>query len=226
MLPTFVIMPLQPAVPPRAADVYIFLSPHAVKHGFPFLLTYDSGVNHATILAVGQATARELNNAGINGVETPPENLASSEGLLTMACLQARQVRGRRVILVCGAGGRTLLAKELHTRGAHLERLEVYGRVPSNSDIAVAIQTAAGRRPDVIVVTSVESMENLAHLIRTQRQEWLFTVPLVVMSERIAAECRHHGFTATVHVAASAGDDGLIAALLEYASVHNLRKKS
>lgn len=216
MLPTIVITPLQPPAVPAAADIYIFLSPDAVEYGLPFLRSHEITVNHAMILAVGQATARVLRDAGISGAETPSGNLASSEGLLAMSCLRAGQVRGRRVLLICGVGGRALLTEKLHARGARVERLEIYRRDPAESNIVDAIQTAGGGRPDVTVVTSVEGMENLARLIHAQGQEWLLAVPLVVMSKRIAAECQCCGFTGTANVAPGASDDGLIAALVEY----------
>lgn len=219
LLPTLIITPLRPAAPPAPAEAYIFLSPHAVEFGVPFLRAQDVDMNRTKILAVGRATTQALGDAGCVGAQAPPEDMSSSEGLLAMTQLQAEQVRGRRVVLIGGVGGRLLLAEELRARGAQVGRLEVYRRDPANSDIAAAIRTAGGRRPDVAVVTSVESMENLARLIRAQGQEWLFAVPLVVISERIAAERQRLGFTATAHLALTASDDGLIAALLEYAAV-------
>ncbi len=217
VLPALVVTALPPIKSPRPADYYIFLSAHAVEHGLPHLRAHIPAMNRAVVLAVGPATAAALNAAGIRNVETPPTGPAGSEGLLATPCLEAGAVQNRRVILICGVGGRMMLAKELRARGAQVERLEVYRREPAQSDIAGAIRAGGGRRPEVAVITSVEGMESLSRLIRTQRQEWLFAVPLVALSERIAAERLRCGFTAAAYIAPSAGDDGLVAALLEYA---------
>jgi uroporphyrinogen-III synthase len=226
LLPTLIITPLKPAAPRALADAYIFISQHAVEYGLPLLQAKDIKQRHTKIFAVGQATARVLSDAGYANVQTPPEGESSSENLLAMTGLQAGKLRGRRVILVCGTGGRPLLTEELRARGAQIERLEVYRRNPAETDIAAALQVVGGRRPDATVMTSVESMENLARLIRAQGQEWLFTVPLVVMSERIATERQRHGFTAAAYIAPTVGDDGLITALHTYASIFNPAKKS
>ncbi len=174
--PVLEIEPL-PAAAPAPFDKVIFLSEHAVRYGLEKL---DLG--QAQVFAVGRRTAEVLERAGVD-VEVP--QIASSEGLLNMPDLE--KVAGSAILVVCGAGGRELLAAELSRRGAAVERLVCYRRRPAEGlDVdATAI--------DAIVAGSGDGLEQIARL-------WFGAggpsgVALLVPSARVAARAEALGFS-------------------------------
>src|SRR5690606_36810182 len=113
----------RPPSPAGDFALVLFLSEHAVRLGLPAIAELP-WFGAARVLAVGARTAELLAEQGI-GSELPAE--PTSEGLLALPALE--RVAGRRVLLVAGVGGRTLLAETLTTRGAVVVRNECYRRV-------------------------------------------------------------------------------------------------
>jgi uroporphyrinogen-III synthase len=142
-----------PSRPPRGPfDWVIFLSEHAVRFGFP-ALEASGGLTSAGVLAVGARTAAALGELGITALA--PEQ-PTSEGLLELD--ELTRVRGRRVLLVRGVGGRTLLADVLAGRGADVEQFECYRREAADAvDVPVA-------GCDVIVAGSGDGLREAARL--------------------------------------------------------------
>jgi len=186
-----------------AHDLWIFTSANAVRHA----LRLTGGTLPAHLAAIGPATAAALAAAGGAEAATPLAG-ASSEALLQRPELQ--DVRGRRVLIVTGAGGLDVLERELQARGASVERADVYRRValPYPPE-AVA---SAVRRSDVIVVTSGQSLEHLVRLTPAEAQRLLLRKPLVVPSARMVETARGLGFTQTPRVAEPVSDQALCAA--------------
>lgn len=192
-------------------DVVIVTSRHAVQHGLPMLESFwpqwPVGVHW---LAVGAATAQALQQFGVRA-EAPAD--ARSEGLLALPVLQ--QLKGKRILLVTGDGGRGLLERELAARGATVQRLAAYRRLavtaapPALTDFAAAISRHAAPA-GAVLVTSAEALQNLLALA-----PWLRTAHcrLIVASERIAEVARAAGLT-HVHNANGADDGALLAALV------------
>jgi uroporphyrinogen-III synthase len=169
-------------------DVVICLSPAAAEHALPLLRRHWPALPaKQRWIALGGGTARALRRSGISA-EAPSDG--TSEGVLALPALAASH--GLRVLLLCGEGGRTLLAQTLVARGAHVSRLECYRRRPP----ARSPLRAAGVAPvevAAIVVSSGEGGDNLArcwHEAGGSR-----AVPMVVPSERVAAMLRQRGFT-------------------------------
>ena len=207
-LPLLTIEPAaQPAEAQRrlagAHDLWIFTSANAVRHALPLI----GGALPAHLAAIGPATAAALAAAGGAEAATPLAG-ASSEALLQRPELQ--DVRGRRILIVTGAGGLGVLERELPARGASVERAEVYRRValPYPPE-AVA---SAVRRGDVIVVTSGQALEHLVRLTPADAQRLLLRKPLVVPSARMVETARGLGFTQTPRVAEPVSDQALCAA--------------
>jgi uroporphyrinogen-III synthase len=186
-------------------DVVICLSAAAVEHGVPVLTRHWPTLPAALRwIAVGRATAYALRAHGLRA-EVPVDE--TSEGLLSLPVLAA--AAGRRVLVLCGAGGRTLLADTLRARGAVVRRLECYRRrSPSGAPLR-----AAGADPaqiDAIVVSSGEAADLLA-------QQWQAAggapdVLVIAPSTRVADVLRKHGF-ACIRVSDGASADAVLAAL-------------
>ena len=174
--PVLAIEPVTGAVPAGPFALVVFLSEHAVRHGLPRLTVGD-----AAVFAVGARTAEVLAEAGYPA-ERPDR--ADSEGLLALAALA--DVSGQRILLVCGVGGRMLIAAELAARGAQVERFICYRRAPL---VPVGIHLGS---VDAIVAGSADGLTQIA-------RAWTGAggspaVPLLVPSERVRARGVALGF--------------------------------
>lgn len=184
-------------------DCWIFTSANAVRHAQPLA----AGPWPERLAAVGPATAAAIAAAGHAGAAVPLTG-ASSEALLALPEFQ--QVRGLRVLLVTGEGGRDLLERELAARGAAVERAEVYRRVPlPYPPEAVA---AALRKSDVIIVTSGQALEHLFRLVPEASRAALLKKPVVVPAARVVEKAGELGFTRPPRVAEPMSDAALCAA--------------
>lgn len=174
-------------------DWLIFVSANAVN----FALTAVGGgmldyCRSIRIAAVGQATAKALNAFGLI-VNAVPEQGFNSEALMAMAEFQ--QVQGQRIVCVRGVGGRELLAETLRSRGAQVDYLEVYQRVPSTVDPMAFKALIEKNAPDVITVSSGEALSTLIEKLETESlRTLLLAIPLVVISDRLRLLAMALGF--------------------------------
>ena len=217
--PTLLIEPL--AIAPatlaqlqqRRWDWAIFTSTNAVSLALANLAR-PLAAKHA---AVGRATARALEQAGIN-VDARPEN-ATSEGLLALP--EFAEMTGHGVLLVKGAGGRDLLPTELRLRGATVLELELYRRVVAEATPAAAATLhdalGSGRRV-IVTVTSAEILRALLDGVASADAARLREQPLVVPGSRVALEALRLGWAGPLTHAATAEDEAMIAALARAAA--------
>ena len=187
-------------------DLLIFVSANAVQYGFP--LMPESIPLDLPIAAVGDATARRLDDCGLPATLQPAERL-DSEGLLALPELQDMQ--GKRVLIVRGEGGRPTLGDTLRARGATLDYVEVYRRQRPQRNLCANWD----RMVDVVTVTSADILDNLLAMLEPCRTELLQT-PLVVVSVRLAEQARALGFR-QVLAAGSALDADVLARLCAHA---------
>ena len=186
----------------RLADisVIVFTSVNAVEGFFGLVPGAAPDRLPAAVLAVGPATAEALHARGVAGVHTP-RGRSDSEGLLSCAELEARQVTGRLVAVVKGEGGRDLLGKELVRRGAGLVEANVYRR--RAPERLVEMLEAVRESVDIVTVTSAEALENLAGAA-PWAASWLSGRMLVTVSERVAGIARARNLS---RVSVAAGPD-------------------
>jgi uroporphyrinogen-III synthase len=183
-------------------DLLLFSSPAAVRFAAA-LLPLETG---ASVLAVGQGTARALRRRGL-AAQAPGRQ--DSEGLLALPALQ--HLRGRRVALIGAPGGRGLLREQLAARGARLREVHVYRRVPprlSRRHLDAAMRLSPAAR---VLLSSAEALGNLQAILPPPAWTRLCAAVAVVSSERLAVLANEAGF-ARVCVAASAGSADLLAA--------------
>lgn len=193
----------------RDADLLVFVSANAVQYAFPLLpeeIPVDLG-----IAAIGQATARKLDDVGLPPTLTPER--MDSEGLLALPTLQ--RMTGQRVIVLRGNGGRELIAETLRDRGAEVRQIEVYRRRrPQRSTAARNLTRSWDQLVDVVIATSNAILDNLFELIGDAGAERLRRTPLIVVSQRMAEHASARRCEA-VYVAASAQDGDLVETLCE-----------
>lgn len=187
-----VAQPLAPVAVEAAlnADWLIFISKNAVD----FALQAFSGkmveLSKLALAAVGGATAARLTAAGLT-VACVPASDFSSEGLLAEAAMQ--QVSGQRCVIVRGVGGREKLARTLSARGARVDYLEVYRRLPPREGCELN-QWLQQQCLDALIVTSGEALRNMVELLSAPALIWAQRLPLLVVSDRMAEEAAKFGF--------------------------------
>lgn len=213
-LPLFSIKPPQDPVTARQVlarvaefDWVIFTSINAVqgsvsqapkKAGWP-----------AQRVCIGAGTSRALESAGL-GKGLTPEGGSSSEDILAMPPLQ--NLRGQKVLIVKGEGGRDVLPRVLGSRGALVEQVEVYRRVPAEIKPRELEKLVAD--VDAIVVTSGESLEHLANL--ASQRSAVFATQLVVPSRRVVQLAQDLGFICTPLIPAHISDQDILETLREW----------
>lgn len=194
----------------------IFISPNAVLHSLPLLLDQQPWPTDLQAAAVGPGTADALARFGIPCLL--PEGQFDSEGLLQCAPLQSAVLRGQRVLLVKGNGGRELLAQALTERGALVEPLSVYHRAPP-TDVAEPLRTAWRTTGlDAILLTASEGLHPLLDALSPLEQQQLRQTPLFAPHPRIAESARAAGFAQVILTPPA--EPGLLAGLLAYNWAH------
>jgi uroporphyrinogen-III synthase len=193
---------------PDAFDWTIYTSANAVDAALRQL----PRPRRTQVAAVGRATARTLEQHGI-AVSAVPDTTADSEGLLELACFA--DLRGRRVLILKGRGGRTLLSEELARRGAEVVLGDVYERrrAAATPQALAELRVACDAGRAVIAATSAEVLAALLDLAPAERCPRLKDAVLLVPGERVAAAARAHGWRGRVVLAPSAEDAAMAGAL-------------
>ena len=162
------------------------------------------------------ATAQLLERAGLTVINhTAP--VASSETMLELPVLQAGLLKGSRVIIFRGVGGREFLAEVLAERGAVVDYAEVYQRVPVRYDQSILEKIWLHDNPDYVVVTSSEGLQYLFDMLSSDQKAILLDTQLVVLGLRMAQLAKKLGFDKMPVIAEETSDEGLLRAILHHA---------
>lgn len=193
-------------------DWLIFVSANAVRFALAAGGWHVSTSNtRPRLAAVGEATAKALENAGMR-VDLIPKPQFNSESLL--ASPELAHVAGQRILIVRGVGGREHLAEVLQERGAKTAYAELYQRAQPAPE--ASIKLAHWRRDGIgaVVATSGEALGRLMELLNGAGAEFAYRTPLAVIGPRIAELARERGWH-RVSIAEQANDTGLMAALTQ-----------
>ena len=193
---------------PDSFDWTIFTSTNAVESALAQL----PRPSHTRVAVVGRATARALERQGIP-VAAVPGTTSDSEGLLELDCFA--NLRGQRVLILKGRGGRTLLREELVRRGAEVVLGDVYERRRAAADPAAmaALRRACDAGAAAVAATSAEVLAALLALAPEGDCPRLKDAALLVPGERVAAAARELGWRGRIIVAPSAEDAAMARAL-------------
>ncbi len=200
----------------EAFDIAIFVSVNAVEHGLDLMRARGVELrSDAVVAAVGRGSAAALASRGVGDVVFP-SGRSNSEELLE--CEPLKQVAGRRVVIFRGQDGREAIADTLARRGAEVSYANVYRRVPATVDAPpVLSRWLAAVRP-VLLLTSQAAARALLRQLSVPQRVPVLTAPLVVLSERLARNCRSCGWRGAVGIAASTDEEALLAAVSAVAS--------
>lgn len=198
----------------KRAGIWIFTSPAAVRFAFAAGLPAS---RHAESLAVGEGTRAALARRGLSALA--PAGRGDSESLLALPALD--QVRGRHVALFGAAGGRDVIAPGLRARGAVVEAVHVYERLPPRLTRRHLDVVEQAPNPLIALVSSGDALTNLVARLPEALLQRLRAQALVVSSARLAAIARAAGF-AEVLIAQSALPRDLLAAAARCLARHRL----
>ena len=195
------------------ADLAIFISVNAANAVCTRLAEVDADIpDSCLVAAVGRATARRLEEAGI-AVDLVPEGPQSSEGLLDLPEMQL--LEDASVVILRGEGGRPLLGDTLRVRGATVTYVDCYRRGLPAAVPGPLLQRWRRGGIDIVTATSVQTVDNLMILLEEERSLLLDT-PIVVVSERVAEHCSAQGWRGRIVVAADAGDEAIVKAIADW----------
>ena len=182
----------------RQAQVWIFTSPNAVAYCLEILNPLPLSPT-TRVLAVGRGTQAALARHAI--AADAPTGAQNSEGLLVEPSLHA--VQGQSIVIIEAPGGRGLLVPSLRERGARVEQIAVYQRLPPRLGARHFHDLASASRPWLSLISSSVALGYLMHALPEDlRTRWQHEA-LVVSSPRLAEEARALGFS-DIHEARSA----------------------
>jgi uroporphyrinogen-III synthase len=196
----------------QSFDLAIFVSSNAVEHGFALMQgSWPPGV---PVAAVGEGSATALRRHGIISVIVPSLG-ADSESLL--ATPQLEELRGKRVLILRGEGGREVLAEELRRRGAEVSYAQCYRRVQPRADSAALIARWEQGGLHAVTAMSGATLDNLWALLGSRGQRLLRITPLFVPHASVAERAGHLGLTEVA--VTPAGDEGVLSGLRRWFSL-------
>lgn len=154
----------------QPGDCLIFISANAVRLGVQAIrMQAPEFLQASRIMAIGKATAGELQQQGIHPDLVPPSPY-NSEALLGMHEMQ--DVAGRRFTIIKGRGGRSYLMDQLRARGAAaVNELDTYVRVKPRQGNQVLHELASLERV-AVSITSVRGLHNLFEMASREQADW------------------------------------------------------
>lgn len=197
----------------EAFDLAVFVSRNAVRKALALLRERRAGKTwpaRLRLAALGPGSRAELEACGFAAV-VAPAGRADSEALLALP--ELGRVRGKRVVIFRGAGGRRLLGEALAARGAIVEHAVCYRRAQPEDARPLHAAWLSGV-VDAVTVSSAEALANLAAMLGESAAARLGDTPLFVPHARVAAAAARLGSRKAI--VAGPSDAEMIAALVAY----------
>lgn len=212
LLPGIQIEPITPGHPGNDADWIIFISPNAVQHGLPAVAHLIAAGTQ--VAAIGPSTARELAVRGIRQALQARDGF-DSEALLKHPVFQ--RLKGTRIVIVRGVGGRAKLHETLRLRGAEITIMEAYRRDrPTLSGEQVQYMEDRWAQGVVSATTclSVATLDNIMTTLTTRGQRMFNVTPILSPSVRVLERAMQLGHRALQKRASGPEVSDLIADLI------------
>lgn len=187
-------------------DLAIFVSPTALQMCVATLS--DAWPDQLPVAVIGPGSRRLAHELGFKSVISPATRF-DSEGLLAEPALQ--RLTGQKIVIFRGDGGRDTLPVELQARGATVELLSAYRRLPPAFDQA-RLASELEQGCEAIIISSSEAAQHLFRLagadLSVQLQSRLFFAPHPRIRQtlvELGAECV---------IETATGDEGILAAII------------
>lgn len=208
--------------PLSSYDILVFTSVNSLL-GWQKLvkLNVDAQISaKQTLIAIGKATANFGQQLGL-AVATLSEQNFDSESLLAHPSMQ--NLTGKKILIVKGEGGRDKLPKTFSERGALVDELHIYRRLPATLCEQSWRDFRATPHP-VLLVSSYDSLQALITMLNTenpvysslQASVWDFLELTIVFSQRIADKMLADGWQRPIKVMQTQSNQGILEALQAY----------
>ncbi len=168
----------------KSSDYVLCVSKSAVKFATETLLA--TGFHWREDLyyfAVGQSTAEYFANHGEIAVHYP-FNQENSEGVLNLPAMQ--NLTDKNILILRGNGGREHFSEQAKLRGATINVVECYQRLPMEYNDEEQIDLWKRSGINCVLVTSAEILNSLVDFVPVREQAWLKSCQFVTISRRIA----------------------------------------
>ena len=196
-------------------DMAIFISRNAAIYGAA-LIRQTGGWPAATqIAAIGEGTAQQLHDLDI-AANITAKGTANTESLLSMPGMDAVTVKGKRILIFRGNGGKEKLASNLRKRGASVDYLECYERTRPVNNAEILSDLWQRKVMNGIILTSSEGLNNLYRMVKKEDLNHLNTTPLYVISSTMVELCDKLGYKLTPILMPSAANEDVIQSVLKY----------
>lgn len=192
-------------------DLAVFISPNAVDKALNVIRACREWPQRLRAATIGRASEKALARYGVTNVIAPSGRF-DSEALLALP--QLADVRGWRVVVFRGDGGRELLGDTLRERGAAVDYVECYRRVRPNADAEPLLKRWGRGEIDAVTVSSSEGLRNLYDMLGKLGQAWLKRTPLFAPHARIVENARALGCEQVIETGPA--DEGLRAGLVAF----------
>lgn len=184
-------------------DCILAVSQHAVTLTQQTFTSQQEWPQTATYIAVGQKTAHVLSKLSQQKVHYP--DVSDSEHLLELDIL--KKVKGKKVVILRGNGGRELIYETLRSRGAHVSYLEVYKRENLAFDSDLFVPFWQDKHIQQLVITSSGQLSYFVSQLTQAQLNWAFGLQLYVPSARIANEAQQMGFLHITNTGSASNKD-------------------
>jgi uroporphyrinogen-III synthase len=191
-------------------NLAIFISPSAVDKAMSRISARRVLPVTLRCAAIGPGGVRALQRFGVSDV-LAPQHRYDSESLLASSYMQ--NVRGLRIVIFRGDGGRELLGDTLAARGARVEYAVCYRRGKPQTDVTPLLVAWERDTIAAVIVTSSEGLRNFFARIGAAGHTGLKKTLVVVPHARIAAVARELGVTRVVESAS--GDEALMQTVVQ-----------
>ncbi len=199
----------------RALDTYdmaIFISRNAAIFGSALIKKAGGWPPATQIASIGAGTAQQLDEMGIS-TDIVAQGTANSESLLKTPAMNS--VKGKRILIFRGNGGKEELAANLRKRGANVDYLECYERKRPNSNAEILSDLWRRDAMNGIILTSSEGLKNLYQMVKNEDLIHLNTTPLYVISSTMVELCGKLGYKLTPILMPSATNEDVLQSVLE-----------
>ncbi|GJH43374.1 uroporphyrinogen-III synthase [Pasteurella canis] len=176
----------------KAGDYVFAVSKHAVAYATQTFKDTGFAWRHdLSYFAVGQRTAEYFASQTEHAIYYPQQT-ETSEGVLELALMQ--DVAEKSVLILRGNGGREYFSEQIQLRGAKVDTVECYQRVPINYNNVEQMSICKRAGIQRIVATSAEILQYLVDFVPESEHNWLKSCQLVTVSSRLAKLAHNLGW--------------------------------
>ena len=192
-------------------DIAIFISRNAAIFGSTLIKKTGGWPPETQIASIGAGTAQQLDEMGIS-TDIIAQGTSNSTSLLKTPAMNS--VKGKRILIFRGIGGKEELADNLRKRGASVDYLECYERKMPNSNTEILSDLWHRDAMNGIILTSSEGLMNLYKMVKKEDLVHLNTTPLYVISSTMVELCGKLGYKSTPILMPSAANEDVLRSVL------------